>query len=186
MSDSEDNTTQSVEKEKKDDEKQEQPAEPVKRARRAIPKFEAEMLRDPQKGLAEIYGHFERMPESSFAGDKECLAYFMRKYQHWLYRLFPNDFGDMCWKIGGIKGVKNAVRDFVFEVKGMERMATIARHSSDDEEQEEPEEHHEQPQQQAEPPRDFLASDDEDEDDYPAPMGILDVVMPERQENPED
>ena len=179
MSDSEDGTTQPTGTEEKTDEKKDQPAEPVKRARRAIPKFEASMLQDPEKGLAGLYSYFERMPDSSFAGDKECLASFMRKYQHWLYRLFPNDFGDMCWKIGDVKGVKNIVRDFVFDLKGRQRLANVEQFSSSDDQDHDQGQEQQPHEQQTGPSRDFLS--DDDEDDYPI-AGILDRELPERKE----
>lgn len=92
-----------------------------KRARRVIPKFEVSMLTNPTTGLAPFYEKCKRLDDASLSGDKESLAMVMRMYQQWFYRMFPADFGDMCWRVSSVKGVKSAVRDFVFDLRGLTR-----------------------------------------------------------------
>jgi hypothetical protein len=95
--------------------------EKPKRARRVLPTFQASMLSDQDKGLEHLLRKFERIDDASLDGSRESLALLMRTYQGWVYDLFPADFGDMCWKMGDRKGVKNIVRDFIFDKKGFSR-----------------------------------------------------------------
>jgi hypothetical protein len=150
--------------------------EKPKRARRVLPTFQASMLSDPDKGLECLLRKFERMDDASLDGSRESLALLMRTYQAWLYGLFPADFGDMCWKMGDRKGVKNIVRDFVFDKKGFSRFigndgepihGQPKSSSSDDENPPAP-----PPQQPLK--KDGFLSDDDDRVD-PADAEILDL-----------
>ena len=115
------------ENEKKTEEKKEDA--PVKKARRLAPKFNAQSLLDPEKGLDALYKKVERLNHNIIHGDKESLAMLMRIYQQWIFQLFPADFGDMCWKLNETSAVKNIVRNYVFEKKGR----TIVERILDDE-----------------------------------------------------
>lgn len=116
------NEEPSENKEEPQEKESEEPAKP-KRTRKPVPKFEAEMLTDPNKGMAALYRKMQKLDDSQLVGDKERLAWLMRTYQQWLYQLFPADFRDMCWALPDRKGVKATVRDFVFDMRGRERYA---------------------------------------------------------------
>ena len=120
-------------KEPKENEPEQEEEKKPKRTRRPIPKFEAAMLTDPEKGMAAFYRKMQKLKDSELTGDKERLAWLMRMYQQWLYRLFPADFRDMCWTIGDRKGVKATVRDFIYEARGQERAGSFSRSDIDKE-----------------------------------------------------
>ena len=143
-----------------------QEEERPKRARRAIPKFELANLQDPEKGLSYFWQKCERLPDTSLAGDRESLSLLMRMYQHWLYRLFPADFGDMCWKIADRKGVKAYVRNFTFDVRGIDAAFGTNEDSdlNDDGEL---------------PPAPQMPPQNADEPSIP---GIMDLELPQREE----
>ena len=110
-----------------------EPEQTLKKARKPIPKLEASTLTDERRGLKPLYNKLLSLDDNSLSGDKESLALLMRIYQQWLYGVFPGDFGDMCWKLPERKGVKGIVRDFVYDIKGLERLRNVEMGASDDE-----------------------------------------------------
>ncbi|OHT06537.1 hypothetical protein TRFO_25423 [Tritrichomonas foetus] len=180
---SEKNTTQektegdkSADKKEGEDKNKKEEEVVIKKARKVAPKFNPATLNDPEKGLEALYKKIDRLNPNIVHGDKESLSMLMRIYQQWLYQVFPADFGDMCWKISDMGPVKSAVRNFVFDKKGIERSGfdrEIGNSFVDDDEAPQDEEAYKEPPQQSSR---FL--DDEDLGD--AGDDIMDLLTKEQ------
>ena len=46
----------------------------------------------------------------------------MKKYQLWLYQLYPADFEDMCWKLIKTICIKSTIQQKIYKFKGINRI----------------------------------------------------------------
>lgn len=92
-----------------------------KRVRKTKPiKFEAELLFNPDNGLAALYKKVKDFDPEKFPTKQEALHQLMEKYKRWAYRLYPSEFYDAAWKIASTSGTKTVVRNFIYETNGGE------------------------------------------------------------------
>ena len=91
-------------------------------------KFTPEMLINREKGLAALHKKLENFQPSKYPSQKEAFHQLMKIYQRWAYRMYPAEFLDTCWKIAGTSGCKTAVRNFIYELNGVEPMVYDSDH----------------------------------------------------------
>jgi len=104
-----------------DETTKEENKEIIKKAKKARPKFVASSLDDKTKGISSLIKSLEKFDPEKCVSEEEALNILMKKYQMWLYSLYPADFEDMCWKLSKTSGIKSIVRSYVMEMRGYDR-----------------------------------------------------------------
>ena len=96
--------------------------EKPKKIRNTRPKFDTKLLSNEEKGIQLLKKKLENFNPLKCTSEKEALNILMKKYQLWLYQLYPADFEDMCWKLIKTICIKSTIQQKIYKFKGINRI----------------------------------------------------------------
>lgn len=84
-------------------------------------KFDPSLVRSKDKGLDALWKSLKKFDPDNFTSETEALVHLLRIYQIWAHSIYPSTFEDVITKVSNIRGIRNDIRDKVYEYRGEKR-----------------------------------------------------------------